>query len=158
MGKSSLIGERRPEIRQRLSGYGITINRFDGYIPWTRFNLKYLRSISDLIGKFETFRLERVIKKNLGMARGETQVIKSISSEVNEPEDWRKRSVQVTSLSTSSTASIGAANCFGFQLYKENGIGNTQTTQTANWSCIRGIGSCQIPGFKTEITGENCLI
>lgn len=140
LGKTSLIGERRPEIRQRLAGYGISVNRFDEYVPHTRFNLKYLRSISDIIGKFETFKIEKVVLRNLSMAGGETQVVKTTPSEANELETWRQRTVQSTSSSTSSTAVIGAANCFGFQLYKEDGQGDNRAEKTANWSCIQGIG------------------
>lgn len=36
LGKTSLIGERRPEIRQRLAGFGITVNRFDEYVRRTQ--------------------------------------------------------------------------------------------------------------------------
>lgn len=140
LGKTQLIGERRPEIKQRLAGYGISVNRFDEYIHGTRFNLKYLRSISDIIGKFESFKVEKVVIKNLGKAGGETQAVKSVPSEADETQTWRDRSVQGTSSSTSSTSTIGAAMCFGFQLYKENGRGQNRAAQTANWSCIRGNG------------------
>lgn len=141
LGKTSLIGERRPEIRQRLAGFGITVNQFDEYVPRTRFNLKYLRSISDIIGTFETFKVEKVVMKNLSMAGGETQVVKTTPSETNETETWRIRSVQGTYSSTSSTATIGAANCFGFQLYKEDGQGENRSQRVANWSCIQGVGN-----------------
>lgn len=55
IGRFSPIGERRPEIRQRLAGYGITPNDFAEYVPHTRFNLRYVKSISDILEKFETF-------------------------------------------------------------------------------------------------------
>lgn len=46
------IGQRRPEIGQRLAGYGITAVTFDEYVPGTRFNLRYIRSTSDIVGRF----------------------------------------------------------------------------------------------------------
>ncbi|KAL1489870.1 hypothetical protein ABEB36_013798 [Hypothenemus hampei] len=50
VGKFYPIRPPRPEIAQRIAGYGITATSFDEYIPKTRFNLRYLRSLSDIIG------------------------------------------------------------------------------------------------------------
>jgi hypothetical protein len=74
-GNTSPIGERRPEIRQNLARFGITTESFPEYVANTRFNLKYLRHISDLLGAMETFRNEKVRFKNLTRSGGETQVI-----------------------------------------------------------------------------------
>jgi hypothetical protein len=68
----------------------------------TRFNLRYMRSISDILGSIETFRREKVTFKNLTKSEGEL--------------GWSKRSVQATAAATSSTAYMGAAYIFGFQL------------------------------------------
>lgn len=59
VGRFHPIGPRRPEIKQRLAGFGITVNSFTEYVPGTRFNLRYIRSISDIIGKMETFNTTR---------------------------------------------------------------------------------------------------
>lgn len=40
IGKLSTIGTRRPEIAQRLAGYGITSTTFHEFVKGTRFNLK----------------------------------------------------------------------------------------------------------------------
>jgi hypothetical protein len=128
------IGQQRPEIRQRLAGYGITTVEFSEYVSGTRFNLRYIKSLSDILGRFDTYRAEKVTFRNLSLSGGETQTIKSRPSEVNEPEGWRTRSVQPSSL-----AIMGASYCYGFQLFKEDGPGATRAQRTANWSCISGV-------------------
>jgi hypothetical protein len=59
-GKFAPIGYRRPEIKQRLNGQGITPTEFPEFVETTRFNRNYLMSVSDIIGKFDTFRCEKV--------------------------------------------------------------------------------------------------
>lgn len=46
LGKISPIGTRRPEIAQRLAGYGIMGVSFQEYCVNTRFNRQYFRSMS----------------------------------------------------------------------------------------------------------------
>lgn len=138
VGKFSPIGYRRPEISQKLSSYGISTARFDEFVKDTRFNLKYLRNISDTLGRFSTYRNEKVKFASQTKSGGETQVIISRPSETLERQTWTERTIQATSSSTSSTAQMGAAVCFGFQLYKEDGPGETRAAKTANWSCISG--------------------
>jgi hypothetical protein len=140
-GNTVPIGPRRPEIIQRLAGYGITADHFQEYVSGTRFNLKYVKSLSDIIGKFETFRIEKVCFKALSLSGGETQVITSRPKETEEPETWNTRSVQTSSSATSSTANMGAAFCFGFQTFKEDGPGETRREKTRNWSCLTGTGT-----------------
>lgn len=122
VGRFRPIGPRRQEIHQRLIGMGITTTAFPEFVPRTKFNLRYMRSISDIVGKLETFKIEKVCFKNLTASGGETQVIKTHPIEP-EPGKWTDISVQPTSASTSSTALIGASYMFGFQLYKEDGPG-----------------------------------
>lgn len=152
-GKYSPIGPRRPEIGQRLAGYGITATHFAETIPNTRFNLKYFRSISDILGTFETFRIDKTVMKNTGSMGGETQAIKTRPSEVTDATRWTDRHVQSISAATSSTADMGAAFCFGFQLYKEDGPGQTRAAKTTNWSCITGTG--QAPWTMPDDWYEN---
>lgn len=141
VGNTTPIGPRRPEIIQRLAGYGITANNFQEYVRGTRFSLKYVKSLSDIIGKFETFRMEKVCFKNLTLSGGETQVIKSRPTESEDQERWNERNVQTISAATSSTAMMGAAYCFGFQTFKEDGPGNNRMARTRNWSCLEGRGA-----------------
>jgi len=63
----------------------------------------------------ETFRNEKVTIKNLSLAGGETQIIKTQPVDINEAGSWRERSVQALSAATSSTAIMGASNVFGSQ-------------------------------------------
>lgn len=140
VGNTTPIGPRRPEIVQRLAGLGITANQFQEYIRGTRFNLKYIMELSDIIGGFETFRNEKVCFKNLTLNGGETQIVKNRPTESEDLERWNERNVQTISAATSTTAVMGAAYCFGFQTYKEDGPGETRAQRTANWSCVEGIG------------------
>ncbi|KAK9877659.1 hypothetical protein WA026_019329 [Henosepilachna vigintioctopunctata] len=55
VGKIMPIGPRRPEIGQRLAVYGITSTPFHENVRSTKFNLKYVKSLSDIIGRFETY-------------------------------------------------------------------------------------------------------
>lgn len=139
VGRFYPIGPRRPEIKQRLAGFGITVNSFTEYVPGTRFNLRYIRSISDILGRIETFRNEKVTVKNLRLAGGETQVIKTQPMDHEEAGNWREKSAQALSAATSSTAIMGAANVFVFQLYKEDGPGDDRKAKVENWSCITGV-------------------
>lgn len=86
VGRFHPIGMRRPEIKQKLSGFGITANSFAEYVPGTRFNLRYLRSVSDRMGKLETFRIEKVTFRSLGLAGGETQTVKTKPTDEEEHE------------------------------------------------------------------------
>lgn len=64
---SQNIGPRRIEIRQKLEGQGITATEFPEYVKGTRFNFRYLQTLSDLISeqKQKTFRIEKVAITNL---------------------------------------------------------------------------------------------
>jgi hypothetical protein len=125
------IGYRRPEIKQKLNGQGITPTEFPEYVEGTGFNRKYLLSISDILGKFETFRIEKVT-----FAGGETQTIITRPTEEDGNVQWTKKLVQASSSSTSSTGQIGASYLFAFQLYKEAGEGRTETARALNWCYI----------------------
>ena len=59
-GRFYSIGPRRAQIKQSLAGQGITPNDFPEYVSDTRLNLKYLRSISDILSGFTTFRNEKM--------------------------------------------------------------------------------------------------
>ncbi|CAH0562740.1 unnamed protein product [Brassicogethes aeneus] len=74
VGKPRVIGERRPAIRQRLA------------LP------------PNIVGKFETYKVEKITNKNLGQAGEETQVIKTIPSEPNEQERWIARSGNIINI------------------------------------------------------------
>lgn len=132
------IGVRRMELRAKLASFGITPQNFTEYSTGTRFNLKYLLSISDLIGSFATYRVDKTCFKMLTSAGGETQVIRSRNLDYEENQSWTETSVIVTSAATSSTAVIGAGYVFGFQLEK----GRTTDTEaqgierSTTWSCI----------------------
>jgi hypothetical protein len=133
------IGPRRLEIKQRLAGQGITSTAFPEFIPNTRFNLKYIKSISDIIGRFETFTCEKVRFAKQTASGGETQVVITCPTPDEDlHERWTIRSVQATSAAKSSTAVMGAAFMFGFQTYKEPGSGANLTCPHATWCCLQG--------------------
>lgn len=141
VGNLTPLGPRRPEIIQRLAGYGITAEQFPEYVPNTRFNLRYIRGLSDIFGQMETFKVEKVTFQNLGLSGGEAQAITTRPKDAAENMSWTDRSVQPTSAATSSTAIMGAGYCFGFQLFKEDGGAQADRAAiTANWSCLAGEG------------------
>jgi hypothetical protein len=74
-GRIFPISPRRPEIKQCLAGQGIAALTFPEFERNTRFNLRYVKSISDILGKFETFRNEKICFARLTSSGGETQVI-----------------------------------------------------------------------------------
>jgi len=136
-GRFSPIGPRRPEIRQRLAGQGITPNHFPEYIRDTRFNLRYIKSISDIISSFTTFRIEKMCFPRLAASGGETQVIVTRPTPDEDlHEVWTTRSVQATSAADSSTTLMGGSFMFGFQAYKEPGEGRTATERHAKSCCL----------------------
>ncbi|CAH0383566.1 unnamed protein product [Bemisia tabaci] len=49
---------------------------------------------------------------------------------------WVERTVAPSSLEEGSVSVVVASIIFGFQLYKENGPGETNTTRSRNWSCV----------------------
>jgi hypothetical protein len=137
MGRFYPVGPRRPEIKQRLAGQGITPNVFPQYVRHTRFNLRYMKSISDIVGSFNTFRNERMCFPRLSISGGETQVIVTRPTPgEDQHETWTTRSVQATSAADSSTAIMGGSFMFGFQLYKEPGEGQTPSERHAKWCCL----------------------
>jgi hypothetical protein len=71
-GYTPLTGPRRVEIRQRLFSYGITPDAFPEFVTGTRFDLKYMSSISDRIGQYGTFRNERVCFSKQTVAGGKS--------------------------------------------------------------------------------------
>lgn len=66
-GASEHIATPRDEIRRRLTGQGITAAAFPEYVANTRFNVRYMRQISDLVGSITTFRNEKLVIANLGL-------------------------------------------------------------------------------------------
>jgi hypothetical protein len=117
-----------------LNGQGITPTEFPEYVEGTRFNRKYLLSLSDVLGKFETFRNEKVNFTKMTRAGGETQTIVTTPTHEDGAVSWTKKLVQASSASTSSIGQIGASYMFGFQLYKEAGNGRNESEKSANWS------------------------
>jgi len=152
LGTVPFIGVRRPEIRARLSSFGITPNTFTEYSVGTRFNIKYLMSISNTIGRFTTYRVDKVCFKMLTAAGGETQVIRSRNQEYEANVKWTDASVIVTSAATSSTAIIGAGYIFGFQLEKGR-ANDTQAegiARASQWSCLVNDPGAEAPWVMPE--------
>jgi len=147
LGLAQNIGPRRLEIRQRLSGQGITAHTFPESVQNTRFNLKYILQLSDVVGKQQTYRVEKVVFANLTLSGGETQIIMTKPVMEEDPnENWIRRTVQATSAACESTAQMGAACVFGFQLYKETEAeGTTIAARARNWSCITADATADQP-------------
>lgn len=143
---SNNIGPRRVEIRQRLNGQGITPTAFPEMIASTRLNMRYILSLSDIVGAQSTFRVEKVVFPNLTLSGGETQIIMTRPVEDENPGmSWTQTNVQATSAGCESTAQMGAAAMFGFQAYKEQGPGANDTERCVTWSCIQASAVAEAP-------------
>jgi hypothetical protein len=145
-GYSPIIGLQRIEIHQRLQNHGITPNAFPEYVRGTIFDLRYMLSISDTIGKYETFRNKKICFSRQTAAGGETQIIVT-RPQVDEglEQRWTNAIVQATSAGCESTAQIGPAYVFGFQLYIEDGHGQDITARAQRWSCLKMDRDADVP-------------
>lgn len=137
LGTSRVIVKCRLEITQKLTSYGITGTQFEEYCQNTRFNRQYFRSLSDMIASWTTFRLEKV---NFALMTSDGSTVQIIKSE---PQDdrchggWLRRDVQNTSPEEETTAVMGAAFAFRFQLRKEaENVQGTVLERNANWCCV----------------------
>lgn len=136
LGKFYPIGTRRAEIAQRLAGYGIAGNAFSEYC--SRFNRQYFRSISDILVTWTTFRLDKVSFVALTYDGSTVQIVVSEPSNDQGQHGWLKRDVQNTSPEEETTAVMGAAFAFRFQLRKEPIPGRaSRLAQNANWCCVK---------------------
>lgn len=142
-GYKAIIPKPRAEIKQRLARQGITTTTFPEFVAGTRFNVKYMQSISDIIGQFQTFRNEKVVFPRLTLAGGKSQIIETKPIEGNTAKRWTECEVQANSAIRDSTAQIGASYVFGFQLYKEQGEGADDTERSARWSCVERSAAAQ---------------
>lgn len=94
-------------------------------------------SISDIIGQFETFRVEKVCIPKLTLSGGISQIIltRPLATE-GLKQSWRDTIVQAMSAANQSTAQIRASFIFGFQLFKEHGEGRTLRERARRRSCL----------------------
>lgn len=127
---------RRPEIRQRLQGLGITEGQFREFAPGTRLSFPYLNSLSDKLAELKTFRMETVCIHNLTQSGSIIQSLKTKPLATDRTLPWSKTNVQVYTASHQSSAAVGAAITYGFQLFKEAGPENDQTLSAARWNCV----------------------
>jgi hypothetical protein len=116
-GRFYPVRPRTPDIKQRLAGQGITPHHFPEYVRDTRFNLRYMKSTSAIVGKFITFRIEKMRFPRLTSSGGQTQVVQTRPTpDEDQHEVWTTRSVQATSAADSSTATMGASVMFVFRV------------------------------------------
>lgn len=119
LGRFGPIGRRRPEISQKLAGYGITGTEFAEYCETTRFHRQYIRAISDMISTWETFRIEKVNFSSLTSDGSTVQIVKTEPTDATADQGWLRRDAQNTSPEEETTAVMGAAFAFHFQVQKE---------------------------------------
>lgn len=136
LGQFPIIGPRRMEIRQKLNGFGITSDAFEEYCPGTRFNQQYIRAISDRLGTWDTFKIEKVNFPSLTSDGSTVQAVISRPIHDEPSENWQKRVVQNTSAEDESTATMAAAFVFRYQLYKIANAGATRLIRNQNWCCV----------------------
>lgn len=58
---------------------------------------------------------------------------------------WTQRTMQPVSASCESTAQMGAAYVFKFQIYKERGDGANATERNAKWCCLTATQGPEVP-------------
>lgn len=136
LGNFPVIGPRRAEIRQKLAGFGITATNFEEYCRNTRFHRQYIKDISDMLGSWETFKVEKVNFPSLTSDGATVQAVMSRPIHEEEANNWLKRVVQNTSAEDESTATMGAAFVFRFQLFKIANAGATTLARNQNWCCV----------------------
>lgn len=141
VGRYPTTGPSSITIRKKLAGFGITQSSFDEYCKNTRFHRKYIRSISNLIGKWNTFKIERMCFRNSTSDGGMVQAITSKPNHGRPAKNWISGTVQSYAPENSATAMFGAATVFLFQLHKEPTPGDDETQRNANWCCARRAGS-----------------
>lgn len=139
-----IIGPRRIEIRQKLSGFRITTTIFDEYCHNTRFNLRYIRRLSDIIGTWKTFKLERVCFQKMLSDGLTVQAVMSKPIPEETGDSWIRRRVQNLSVENDPVM-MDAAFMFLFQLYKTEDTEGTPTERNKNWCCIKTTGEWTIP-------------
>lgn len=133
----SRLEPRRPEIKRRLVDVGITSATFPEDFVGTRINLKYLDTISDMLGRYSSFKMKHVLFPDIPLKGGTVQIIKThpvphIDVDVN----IRDAVVQATSSTKEREGVVGAAYVVGFQLHKEQALTGTVTQQAARWCCL----------------------
>lgn len=135
-----------PETRQRLAASGITNLVFPEFVENTRFNLNYIKQVSAVIAEIPTFRSERVRIDSTALVGGETQVVLTkpvigIEDDVN----IRETTVVATVPFAETTAKVGAAYLFGYQLYKEPSLNRDPTTAHSRWCCVQASPDVRAP-------------
>jgi hypothetical protein len=148
-GYFPVIGHWRVEIQQRLQSQGITPNVFPEFVTGTRFNLRYMLSISDMLRKSETFRCERVCFACQSRRRRVTNCGDKTAARWASREELDEHDSPSDLGSKRSTTQIGASYVFGFQLYKEDGLGQTLTAQ-ATRSCLWSLQDAEEPWEMPE--------
>lgn len=143
LGQFPVIGPSRAEIRQKLASFGITNAAFDEYCQHTRFHRQYIRDLSDTIGKWETFKVEKVNLQSMTSDGATVQAIMSRPIHDEQSPNWQKRTVQNTSAEDETTAIMGAAFVFRFQLFKIANDGGTRLIRNSNWCCVTSADEAQ---------------
>lgn len=154
--RSYPIGPRRPEIKQRLAGQGISTTTFPEFQPGTRFNWKYITALSDIVGNFDSFRCEKVCFTKMNHFGGRTMAIKTQPVGAGDVDTkWTEKEVYPVCSAEENSGQIGASYIFGFQLYKTNGNTEVRATNISNWSCLRRRPNAQPPWEPSEVWTNN---
>lgn len=90
-----------------------------------------------MIASWTTFRLEKVNFASMTSDGSTVQIVKSEPTDARCHGGWLKRNVQNTSPEEETTAVMGAAFAFRFQLRKEaEDMQGTLLERNANWCCV----------------------
>lgn len=124
---------QKEEIRIYLNSIGISQNNFEEVIPNTRLNMRLVQGVSDYLGKFITFRNEKVNIPSLSSEGDRTLLVRSRPNDENIDVNttWTNKVVRPTSAAAEGITTYGASYMTGFQLMKE-ATGNSHQ----NWCCV----------------------
>ncbi|KAF5306124.1 hypothetical protein FQR65_LT07400 [Abscondita terminalis] len=154
-GASEHIVPPRDEIKRRLTEQGITATAFPEYFPNTRFNIRYMRQLSDIVGRITTFKVEKLNITNMTTDGGQPQIIQTHPiAQQQRCDRWIDIEVQARSVNVASTGNFGAAYIFGFQTFKEPGAGANITARNQSWSCVDTDPAAEVPWLMPDAWAE----
>lgn len=97
-----------------------------------------------MLASWDTFRIEKVNFAALTSDGYTVQIVKSVPMNSQDQQTWLKRDVQNTSPEEETTAIMGAAFAFRFQLRKEPIPGGaSRLLCNANWCCVKTADAAQ---------------
>lgn len=123
--------------RGRLCRFNITAEEFEETFQDTRINLPYILYLSEIMRCLTKLKIYNTPSNIDG---GVTQLILTRPKNLKPDQTWRTCVIDVLCNISAGVYVFEWAHFCGFQLFKEDGPGDTRSEKVANWSCVRGVG------------------